>query len=629
MAAIAKLFSTESKFRRDVYAPEGYDERTDASAEESKEIRRKNQDKREEREKIEEQGLEKKESGGGVGRKAARRRVKKAARARDKRDARGIGGGGGGQREKLVVVDDAARAAAALQKSRGEDERRQESSSSSSEEDEDENDDEDDDGSDVDEVAMETASDDEKDAEDENEDSDEEANGKEDEEKPRSVPREPEHLRLRRTVFVGNLPSPLSQRALKQVFETRCGKIESIRVRSLKMKPPPPPDERPARINNHNRFSRYTHNPNNEEAPSPAPVAAKQHHGGVIGKERRRAAFITGKGAAVEGARCNCYIVFKEERSVDIAVRELNMSVFCDRHIRVDRCVANDTRAAAFNSDTSGDGATAGNAQSAATAAATVLYDRRRSVFIGNLPFDVEDEEIYSLFADRSANGNGEESASQLLVDNGNLPRTCIGQLEAARVVRSGDTGVGKGFGFLLFKTREAATALLRAAERHERISRNAKAGVGKKASSKLPSSSSKGKAGAPSSSADIIPILMIRQRALRVTKVEKHHLASGDASGSGAAKMRTKKPKAATIVRKVTAKARAFEGSRAGTKRKKSTTSMGKPMTTSSSLIHKKRQKTGHHQSTPRSSTKSKAAGQLGKTKTKTKTKKKVQRIV
>lgn len=69
------------------------------------------------------------------------------------------------------------------------------------------------------------------------------------------------------------------------------------------------------------------------------------------------------------------------------------------------------------------------------------LYDRKRTVFVGNLPFDVKDEELYQLFCGPSG------------------PQ---GDVEAIRVVRDPDSSLGKGIAYVLFKTREAANSVVK-----------------------------------------------------------------------------------------------------------------------------------------------------------------------
>jgi nucleolar protein 12 len=69
------------------------------------------------------------------------------------------------------------------------------------------------------------------------------------------------------------------------------------------------------------------------------------------------------------------------------------------------------------------------------------LYDTKRTVFLGNLPFDVKDEEVYQLFTGKS---NTESN------------------VEAVRVIRDPHLNIGKGIAYVLFKTREAAHLVLK-----------------------------------------------------------------------------------------------------------------------------------------------------------------------
>ncbi|XP_044162690.1 RNA-binding protein 34-like isoform X1 [Acropora millepora] len=64
-------------------------------------------------------------------------------------------------------------------------------------------------------------------------------------------------------------------------------------------------------------------------------------------------------------------------------------------------------------------------------------HDHARSIFIGNLRFDAEEENIRQAFAD-------------------------CGTIESVRIVRDNKTGIGKGFGFVLFKKKEAVMFAIR-----------------------------------------------------------------------------------------------------------------------------------------------------------------------
>ncbi|XP_030524851.1 RNA-binding protein 34 [Rhodamnia argentea] len=110
----------------------------------------------------------------------------------------------------------------------------------------------------------------------------------------------------------------------------------------------------------------------------------------------------------------NAYVVFKKEESA-LASLAHNMAEVGGNHIRVDRACPPRKKLKGGTSP---------------------VYDNKRAVFVGNLPFDVKDEEIYRLFS------------------NINNLGSCI---EAVRVIRDPHTSVGKGIAYVLFKTRDSA----------------------------------------------------------------------------------------------------------------------------------------------------------------------------
>ncbi|XP_065877227.1 uncharacterized protein [Euphorbia lathyris] len=115
----------------------------------------------------------------------------------------------------------------------------------------------------------------------------------------------------------------------------------------------------------------------------------------------------------------HAYIVFETEESA-VASLSHNMAVVAGNHIRVDR-------ACPPRKKLKGEGAP--------------LYDNKRTIFVGNLPFDVKDEEIYQLFSSIKA---------------------LESSIEAVRVIRDTHIGLGKGIAYVLFKTREAANLVLK-----------------------------------------------------------------------------------------------------------------------------------------------------------------------
>ncbi|XWS62174.1 hypothetical protein CRYUN_Cryun07bG0188400 [Craigia yunnanensis] len=115
----------------------------------------------------------------------------------------------------------------------------------------------------------------------------------------------------------------------------------------------------------------------------------------------------------------HAYIVFKTEQSAEASLAH-NMAVVAGNHIRVDRACPPRKKLKGENAP---------------------LYDNKRTVFVGNLPFDVKDEEIYQLFCG---------------INN------LVSGIEAVRVVRDPQFGVGKGIAYVLFKTREAANVVVK-----------------------------------------------------------------------------------------------------------------------------------------------------------------------
>ncbi|XP_039141847.1 RNA-binding protein 34 [Dioscorea cayenensis subsp. rotundata] len=130
------------------------------------------------------------------------------------------------------------------------------------------------------------------------------------------------------------------------------------------------------------------------------------------------------KGAVIKGKinesvdSVHAYIVFKQEQSANAALSH-NMAEVGGNHIRVDMACPPRKK----------------------LKGASPLYDRKRTVFVGNLPFDVKDEELYRLFSGTSQSDSG---------------------LEAVRVIRDPNTSLGKGIAYVLFKTRDAANTVVR-----------------------------------------------------------------------------------------------------------------------------------------------------------------------
>ncbi|XP_064564572.1 RNA-binding protein 34 [Zonotrichia leucophrys gambelii] len=103
----------------------------------------------------------------------------------------------------------------------------------------------------------------------------------------------------------------------------------------------------------------------------------------------------------------NAYVVFKEECHAQEALKENGTEIASGFHIRVD------------------------------TASKTSSHDSKRSVFLGNLSYDIRDDAVREHFQD-------------------------CGDVVGVRVVRDRTTGLGKGFGYVLFENTDAVHLALK-----------------------------------------------------------------------------------------------------------------------------------------------------------------------
>ncbi|KAK9144298.1 hypothetical protein Sjap_004201 [Stephania japonica] len=138
----------------------------------------------------------------------------------------------------------------------------------------------------------------------------------------------------------------------------------------------------------------------------------------VDSKTPRKGAIFKGKiNESVDSV--HAYIVFKDEKAAQASLSH-NMAVLGGNHIRVDMACPPRKKLKGEQ---------------------VPLYDNKRTVFVGNLPFDVKDEEVYQLFC----------GIEQLRPS-----------IEGVRVIRDPNTSIGKGIAYILFKTRDAANQALR-----------------------------------------------------------------------------------------------------------------------------------------------------------------------
>lgn len=121
---------------------------------------------------------------------------------------------------------------------------------------------------------------------------------------------------------------------------------------------------------------------------------------------KRKAAVLSGGMLHPNRDTCHAYIVFVDAAHVKEAL-SLNGTMFLSKHLRVDICDGERNR-----------------------------LNKKRTIFVGNLAFDIEDEELWTHFG------------------------RC-GGIENVKIIRDKDTNFGKGFAYVEFKTAESYQAAL------------------------------------------------------------------------------------------------------------------------------------------------------------------------
>ncbi|XP_076001610.1 RNA-binding protein 34 [Genypterus blacodes] len=212
--------------------------------------------------------------------------------------------------------------------------------------------------------------------------------------------------KMKRTVFVGNLPTSCTKKTLQSLFKDD-GTIESIRFRSVVR-------EDPSMSRKLAAIKRQVH-------------PKKQN--------------------------INAYIVFKDEEAVSKALERNGTEIENAFHIRVD-----------------------GVSRSSA-------HDHKRSVFVGNLSFEISERALRQHFDE-------------------------CGEVEAVRLVRDKNSGMGKGFGYVLFESADSVQLALeldgsKLEGRSVRVKRSVKKEkvknkMGNRTPGKMDSRGGPGKTGAP-----------------------------------------------------------------------------------------------------------------------------------
>jgi nucleolar protein 12 len=249
--------------------------------------------------------------------------------------------------------------------------------------------------------------------------------------------------KLRRTIFVGNLPPDITRKALASLFASTldCGKVESARLRSIpvtgiKLPPQYAGDQRLMRkvcIN-----------------------TGRVGYNSVIATD---APSIGGGGGIVIAKTCaQGYVVFEKLESVQLALNK-NNTMYENRTMRVDRVVVVPDYHANNSTITSVDGGS-----STTTTTTTIKHDiAKNSVFVGNLPYGADEETLRRHFMsvllgdgsdDIGGGGSNEE-------EDGSSSTSII--ITGVRIIRDSETRQCKGFGYIALRDGTYIADALRA----------------------------------------------------------------------------------------------------------------------------------------------------------------------
>lgn len=248
-----------------------------------------------------------------------------------------------------------------------------------------------------------------------------------------------------RTLFVGNFPIldkkvKKAQKQIRNLFEP-FGKVETVRVRNIAV--------RDAKTQNR-KIALVSHSSNMKQKPFAnayvvfaVPLLKTNDHPREEEEEKEAPEkVVTEEDAATEkvvvektATEAPAAVMMTDEQAVimrqqmENAVKSLNATVFEGRHLIVDFV-------------TNYDGSFTEHKQ-------LTKRDHGRSVFLGNLPFEIDDEDVWSLFEKRMG----------LTVDR-------------VRIVRDAETQRSRGFGFVMFRDEDDASLACTKSE-HFRLGEN------------------------------------------------------------------------------------------------------------------------------------------------------------
>ncbi|GAB0490428.1 hypothetical protein MMPV_001665 [Pyropia vietnamensis] len=301
--------------------------------------------------------------------------------------------------------------------------------------------------------------------------------------------------RLSRTLYVGNVAVEVRRKDVAWLFAP-YGPVESVRLRSFASADPKLP-KRAAIATGALHASRDTlaayvvlaRGPADEAtavsaAAAPVePLSSAKNDDSDDSDDHDGGRVTEGKTSPARAARQSPPAAVADR--VAAAIAALNGSVWHRKHLRVDMAWPSAGSAAQGGEPLSAAGT---DVAGASTVVATPEYDYKRCVFVGNLPFDVMDEELWELFSppplsqltdgsDAAAVNGGllgkdvarakkrarretkEVEATNAAVAAAESDHTAMAtrdanrldRVTAVRVVRDGASGMGKGFGYITF----------------------------------------------------------------------------------------------------------------------------------------------------------------------------------
>lgn len=233
-----------------------------------------------------------------------------------------------------------------------------------------------------------------------------------------------------RTAFIGNLPlaaatsKPLKKSLHAHLATFTTSKIESIRYRSLPLASTEPVEKKkPAENHSTKRAkewaeqslrkggSRTDVNPNHVSKDEKETIEAPKVF--LTPAQKRKVAFITGDhlvdGEKNAGASCNAYVVLASSEGVQELITGANGKTWEGRTLRVDKVEKSKKD----------------------------WQEEKRTVFVGGLAFEEGEEALRKWMEATLVKEKGEETG---------------GWVESVRIIRDKQTGLGKGFAYVLLK---------------------------------------------------------------------------------------------------------------------------------------------------------------------------------